>query len=82
MNETEHLAILGRNLRAARKHRFPRDDLQAFAMRIGVGRATLQRMEKGDLSVSLGRYYRAAEVLGLTEPFMTLLRPQESLFDD
>lgn len=67
---------------AARKKHFPRDDLNAFALRIGVSRATLQRMEKGDLSVSMGRYYQAAQVLGLEEPFMQLLELPVSLFDD
>ena len=73
------LRILGNNLRAARKQCFPGDDLKAFALRIGVSRATLQRMEKGDLSVSLGRYFQAAEVLGLTGPFEELLGPQKTL---
>lgn len=76
------LPALGNNLRQSRKQRFPGDDLRAFALRIGVARATLQRMEKGDLSVSLGKYYRAAEVLGLDKSFEDLLKPQESLFDD
>ena len=76
------LSTLGSNLRQARKQRFPGDDLRAFALRIGVSRATLQRMEKGELSVSLGKYYRAAEVLGLDQSFEALLKPQESLFDD
>ena len=78
----DKLSTIGSNLRAARKRSFPRDDLNAFALRIGVSRATLQRMEKGDLSVSLGKYYRAAEVLGLTAPFATLLKPEQSLFND
>lgn len=56
--------------------------MAAFALRIGVSRATLQRMEKGDLSVSLGRYVQAAQVLGLASPFEELLKPAVSLFDD
>jgi transcriptional regulator with XRE-family HTH domain len=76
------LPALGNNLRQARKQRFPNDDLRAFALRIGVSRATLQRMEKGDLSVTLGKYYRAAQLLDLAQPFEALLKPQESLFDD
>ena len=76
------LPPLGNNLRQARKQRFSRDDLAAFALRIGVSRATLQKMEKGDLSVSLGKYYHAAEVLGLAATFSALLQPAESLFDD
>lgn len=76
------LLILGQNLRTARKQLFPNDTLVDFALRIGVSRATLQKMEQGDLSVALGKYYSAAQVLGLDKPFATLLTPQESLFDD
>jgi|TARA_R100001143_G_scaffold51552_1_gene46440 transcriptional regulator with XRE-family HTH domain len=82
MSHSDRLDVLGENLRAARKQVFPNDNLQAFALRIGVGRATLQRMEKGDLAVSIGKYYRAAAVLGLAEPFLNLLQPRKSLFDD
>lgn len=77
-----YLRELGDNLRGARKRRFPKDDLAAFALRIGVSRSTLQKMEKGDLTVALGRYYRAAEILGLADTFGNLLRREESLFDD
>lgn len=77
-----YLADVGRNLKLARKQYYPSDDLHAFALRIGVSRATLQRMEKGDLSVSLGRYYQAARVLRLESPFTQLLAPPVSLFDD
>ena len=73
---------IGRKLREARKQRFPQDDLKAFALRIGVGRATLQRMEKGDLSVAIGKYYRAAEVLGLADTFNHLFEQPQSLFED
>ncbi|MDC1287255.1 helix-turn-helix domain-containing protein [Gammaproteobacteria bacterium] len=73
---------IGQKLREARKQRFPTDDLKAFALRIGVGRATLQRMEKGDMSVAIGRYYCAAQVLGLSDTFSHLFEQPESLFDD
>ena len=39
-------------------------------------------MQKGDLSVSTGRYYRAAEILDLEDTFSRLLTLEESLFDD
>ena len=58
------LHFLGENLLAARKRKFPLDTQQAFAKRIGVGRATLQRMEAGDLTVSMEKYYVTAQVLG------------------
>ena len=56
--------------------------MKAFALRIGVSRATLQKMEKGDLSVSLGKYYQAAKVLGLEHTFEQLFQQPVSLFDD
>lgn len=76
------LPELGARLRAARKRRFPNDDLAAFALRIGVARATLQKMEKGDTSVSLGRYYAAAQRLGLADGFDSLFKQTGSMFND
>jgi transcriptional regulator with XRE-family HTH domain len=78
----QYLDDLGFNLRNARKKRFPGDNLQAFALRIGVSRATLQKMEKGDLTVSLGKYFVAAQILGLTATFHQLLKQEQSLFDE
>ena len=77
-----NLAAVGRRLREARRRRFPGDDMQAFALRIGVARSTLQKMEQGDLGVALGRYYAAAEVLGLASGFDALFVMEASLFDD
>lgn len=73
---------LGQRLKAARKNAFPMDDMNAFALRLGVARSTLQRMEQGDLSVTLSRYYRAAELLDMTQGFDQLFVKEESLFDD
>ena len=78
----DNIPELGVRLKAARKLRFPSDDMAAFALRIGVSRATLQKMEKGDLRVSLARYYAAAERLGLTSGFDTLFKQSGSMFDD
>ncbi len=75
-------AVIGSNLLDARKRRFPGDTQAAFAKRIGVGRATLQRMEAGDLSVSMDKYFAAATVLGLEAQFDDLLKLPVSLFDD
>ena len=36
-----------------------------LAERVGMSRATLQRIEKGDLKVEAGLYFEAAAVLGL-----------------
>ena len=76
------LHSLGAHLRNARKHRFPADDMRAFALRVGVSRATLQKMEQGDLSVSMSRYYQAAKLLGCERHFEDLFEMPKSLFDD
>lgn len=68
----EFLPQIGQNLATARKQKFPRDDLRAFALRIRVARSTYQKMEKGDLSVSMAGYYRAAKILGLEAAFTQL----------
>ncbi len=73
---------LGKNLRAARKKRFPLDDMKAFALRLGISRATLQKMEKGDLSVSFKYYYLAAKLLSVDEAFNQLFVISASLLDD
>lgn len=82
MDAAKTLAVLGHNLRLARKKRFPTDNLNTFATRIGVARATLQKMEKGDLSVSMDKYVKAAEVLSLQGTFNALFREEPSLFDE
>ncbi|MDA9003992.1 helix-turn-helix domain-containing protein [bacterium] len=78
----DYIPHIGQRLKAARKQCFPLDDLRAFSIRIGVSRATYQKMEKGALSVSLNSYYQAATVLGLTHTFDTMFRIEASLFDD
>ena len=78
----DRIPELGVRLRAARKRHFPGDDMTAFALRIGVARATLQKMEAGDLSVSMGRYFVAAQRLGLADGFKALFDQPGSMFDD
>ena len=73
---------IGLNLRKARRKHYPQDDMNAFAIRLGISRATLQKMEAGELSVTLANYYRAAEILNLTEAFTKLFNEPASLFDD
>ena len=70
----ETIPQIGQNLRLARRKSYPDDTLEDFALRIGVSRATLQRMEKGDLSVSLGKYFQAATLLArwMARPGMQL----------
>lgn len=58
---------LGNDLRAFRKYKFPGDNQGDFATRIGIGRATYRKMEKGDPSVALSSYGRALELLGVSD---------------
>jgi DNA-binding XRE family transcriptional regulator len=44
-----------------------------LAERVGVARATYQRVEKGDPSVALGVYAMTLFVLGLGDPFSDLV---------
>jgi transcriptional regulator with XRE-family HTH domain len=75
------LPELGQNLRLARKKQFPRDNMKAFSLRVGISRATYQKMEKGDLSVGLKYYFQAAKLLGVENDFSQLFLLKESLFD-
>ncbi len=77
-----NLSELGKNLLNARKKKFPMDNMKGFSLRIGISRATFQKIEKGDLSVSLKHYYQAAKILGIEEDFARLFLLKESLFDD
>lgn len=78
----KQLEKLGENLRSSRKKQFPHDDMAAFALRVGISRATLQKMEKGDLSVSLKYYFLAAKLLNAEQGFSQLFKLEQSLFDD
>lgn len=72
---------LGRNLATARKKRYPKDTQRSFSVRIGVSKATYVKMEKGDLSVGMDKYYAAAELLGLADGFAHLFVMEENILD-
>jgi DNA-binding XRE family transcriptional regulator len=59
------LLEVGEKLASLRKQFYPDDNQTTFAFRIGVSRATYQKMEKGDLTVSMHAYFKAAELLGV-----------------
>lgn len=65
-------AALGQRLRDARLRR--RMTSLAMAERAGISRATLHRLEKGDVSISLGATQRVLRVLGLDADFDLLAR--------
>ena len=72
---------LGLNLKNARKRYFPRDDQRRFAARINVSRATYQKMEKGDPTISLGSYLAAARLFGLDHQINLLFVPPKEKTD-
>lgn len=76
------LKTLGSKLSAARKRAYPKDTQYDFAVRLGISKTTYVKMEQGDLSVSLEKYYRAAQLLGLDSTFEHLFAQERSLFDD
>ena len=59
----EAIVELGRLVAAARRER--RFTQQELAERVGVGRMTIHRLERGAPEVALGTYLTAAWVLGL-----------------
>lgn len=68
------LKALGRDIAIARKRR--RIPQQLLADRMLVTRQTLQRLEAGDPSVSLGALASALFVLGFTARLEALLAPE------
>ena len=59
----EAVKLLGSQIRLARKER--RWTEHELAERAGIGRATLQRIERGDLACSIGLAFELASLLGL-----------------
>lgn len=57
-------ALLGELIRKARlEQRLPES---ALAERAGISRSLLQRIEKGDMGVSIGAAFEAATIVGVT----------------
>ncbi|BCQ22314.1 helix-turn-helix domain-containing protein [Caballeronia sp. NK8] len=67
------LEALGTNLRIARKRR--RESLATFAERMQVSVPTLQKMEKGDPTVSMGVYASALWLIGRVHLLATIADP-------
>lgn len=64
------LEQFGENLRLARLRR--RYSTEMVAQRSGMARATLYRIERGDPSVSLGKYARVMQVFSFEEDLKQL----------
>lgn len=69
------LAALGERLKLARKRR--NLSMVLMAERIGVSRATLYKIEKGDPSVAMGHYAATLHVLGLESDLEALATDDE-----
>lgn len=59
----EAAELLGKLIRIARIER--KLSAQELATRAGISRALLQRIEKGDLSCSLGAYFEVASIVDI-----------------
>ena len=70
------LELLGKRIQLARKER--RMSEKDLAARIGIARSTLQRIERGDPAVAIGRVFEAAVITGvdLFVPEATSLAPE------
>ncbi len=82
MNNEHFLPLMGKNLRTLRKKHYPSDDQKTFAFRIGVGKGTYIKMEKGDLSVSMASYVYAAKLLNVIDGFQALFVQEVDLFKE
>ncbi len=56
-------SLLGKQIRLGRKQRKWTE--QELAQRAGMSRATLQKIEKGELSVALGLVFEVASLVGM-----------------
>jgi len=59
----EAAALLGKQIRLGRKRR--KWTAHELAERAGISRATLQKIEKGDLSVAVGLVFEVAALVGV-----------------
>jgi transcriptional regulator with XRE-family HTH domain len=66
---------LGENIRLARKRR--KLTIIQVSERAGIHRSTLDKIEKGTPSVSLGAYFNVLRVLGLQDDFLKLAADDE-----
>jgi len=74
----DELSVLGARLKAERLQK--NETQKTFAARVGVSIPTINKMEKGDPSVSIGHWAAALRVLGREKDLQLLLSPQEDLF--
>ncbi len=66
-------------LRSARLAR--NESQEVFGARIGLTRQTYSKMEKGAVSVPIGYWLAASEILGRLQTWQVVLAEQEDLFE-
>jgi transcriptional regulator with XRE-family HTH domain len=71
----KQMLAFGERLRAARMRRGISTVL--FAERLNISRDTLNRLEKGDISIAMGNYIRALRVLDLEKDIDKLAQDDE-----
>jgi transcriptional regulator with XRE-family HTH domain len=78
----EAAALLGKQIKLGRKLRKWTE--QELAARAGIARATLQKIERGDLACTLGLVFEVAALAGvkLFDADMTALARQHERLDD
>ncbi len=74
----DELSALGARLKAMRLQK--NETQKTFAARIGVSIPTLNKMENGVSSVSIGHWVAALRAIGSEHYLQKLLSPQEDLF--
>lgn len=77
MTEKVMISSIGEGIKLLRKQYYPNDDQKTFSFRVNVSRATYQKIEKGDLSVSMSSYYSVAKFLGIEDRFHDLFNQKK-----
>lgn len=77
MKKKSMLPSLGKELQDLRKKNYPKDTQKTFAFRVCVSRATYQKMEKGDLTVSMKSYYSVLKLLDMEDRIVDLFKANE-----
>jgi transcriptional regulator with XRE-family HTH domain len=74
---------LGKQLKILRKTHYPYDDLEAFALRIGVSKNTYQKIETGKGNPSLNTLIQITNLYDLQDNLLKLfVEPEkENLFE-
>ncbi len=57
------------------------DSQKKLGARIGVSRLIIGKMEKGDPSVSIGRWLKASDILGIMDTWSALMKKEEDPFE-